>query len=187
MKICRIFLCGFLLFAMALAASNAAADQSDKRLPHLFQQMKNAHNAAESAQAQSRIWSVWLETSDANAQKALERGVLAMNENNYGEALHQFNLLIKRAPKFAEGWNKRATLYYLMGRLDESLADIDQTLELEPRHFGALSGLAMIQATKGNEKAAIDAFERVLHLVPQDQSAKENLEFLKKRLADKAI
>ena len=92
-----------------------------------------------------------------------------------------------KAPDFAEGWNKRATVHYMMGNYEASLADIDRTLELEPHHFGALAGLGLVNIELERDEAALDAFERVLKVTPQSQSAKINIEIVKQRIKDKSI
>jgi tetratricopeptide (TPR) repeat protein len=110
-----------------------------------------------------------------------------MGAQQFGTALQKFNAIIAQRPDFAEGWNKRATLYYLMGNYEQSLADIDHTLELEPRHIGALSGLGLVNIRMEREEAAADAFERVLNIDPQSVSAKNNLAIIHDMLKRKQI
>ena len=86
------------------------------------------------------------------------------------------------APDFSEGWNKRATVYFLMKKFDQSVKDIAQTLRLEPRHFGALSGLGLINQAIGQTGAAIKAYEQALGLNPHLFGLKEKIERLKKLL-----
>ena len=98
-----------------------------------------------------------------------------------------FDAIVHKAPNFAEGWNKRATVNYMIGDYQASLADIDRTLELEPHHFGALAGLGLVNIKLDRDEAALDAFERVLRVSPQSDSAKANVEFVKQRIKDKSI
>ena len=95
--------------------------------------------------------------------------------------------IVEIAPDFAEGWNKRATLFYLLGQFDASMTDIDHTLELEPRHFGALSGLGLIQMILEHDEQAVDAFERALSIHPQMTGPRANIEVLKERIKSKSI
>ncbi|MEO0619007.1 MAG: tetratricopeptide repeat protein, partial [Pseudomonadota bacterium] len=84
--------------------------------------------------------------------------------------------LVKAAPDYAEAWNKRATVNYMVGRLDESLSDIERTLELEPRHFGALSGRALVLTDKGDKKGALAAIEQAMRIHPFLRGAKRIIE-----------
>ena len=93
-----------------------------------------------------------------------------------------FDLLVTRAPNFAEAWNKRATLLYLLGDDDGSVADVRRTLVLEPRHFGALSGLGLINARHGRPEAALHSFEAALAIHPFLPGARANVEALRQRL-----
>ena len=102
-------------------------------------------------------------------------------------ALKIFDAIVRKAPGFAEGWNKRATVHYMMGNYEASLADIDRTLELEPHHFGALAGLGLVNIELERDEAALDAFERVLKVTPQSQGARHNIEIVKQRIKDKSI
>ena len=117
----------------------------------------------------------------------MEAGSLAMAGQKLEIALKAFNRIIELAPNFAEGWNKRATLYYLMGNYPASLADIKRTLELEPRHFGALSGLGLVNVELAHDEAALAAFERALAVDPHLDSANKNAEALRERIKQRQI
>ncbi len=107
-----------------------------------------------------------------------------MNRRNFGEALARFNEVIEKDPEFAEGWNRRATLYFLMGDYEASIADIQSTLALEPRHFGALSGLGLVNIQLERFGAAIEAFEEALKVNPHMPGAKQNIKLLRRRGQD---
>ena len=102
-------------------------------------------------------------------------GVTRMNYNRYAEAMLIFTQLIENFPDYAEGWNRRATLHYILGNLDESIADIEKVLELEPRHFGALSGLGLVYLQQKQLSKAKQAFENLVDLHPNSPNAQENL------------
>ncbi len=108
-----------------------------------------------------------------------------MQAGNLPGALQLFDAVTAERPDFAEGWNKRATVLYMMGALDASAKDVDKVLELEPRHFGALSGLGLINASKDKDDAAIEAFQRALEINPHMPGAKQNIDMLKKRQRQK--
>ena len=110
-----------------------------------------------------------------------------MGEKDYDAALKDFDKLVVVAPDFAEGWNRRATLRYLMDDLEGSVRDIESTLALEPRHFGALSGLGLIYMQLGKDEAALKAFRRALELDPYLADVKANIKKLEQELGGRAL
>ncbi len=160
----------------------AAADQNDPRLDRLFAVIQTSDQPARARVAERAIWSIWLETEDADALAIMERGVDAMRESRLEDALAEFDTLVEAAPDFAEAWNKRATVHYMLGNLDESIADVEETLALEPRHFGALSGLGQIQILKRDDAAALDAFEQALAVHPHLANTKGIVEALRRSI-----
>jgi tetratricopeptide (TPR) repeat protein len=105
--------------------------------------------------------------------------MIAMDRGEFRSALQHFSSLIQRSPGFAEGWNRRATLHYLRGNYASSARDIKQTLLLEPRHFGALSGLGLIMIRLREPDAAIVAFEKALAVNPHAANVRYHLERLR--------
>jgi tetratricopeptide (TPR) repeat protein len=170
-----------------LIGGPAGSDQTDPRLNDLFAQLRSAPGPAQASEIEARIWSIWSETGDAEMDKVYRIGNQALAIGDLATALKIFDSVVARAPSFAEGWNKRATIYYLMGRYHESLDDIGRTLELEPQHFGALAGLGLVNMELDRDEAALDAFERVLRVTPQSPTAKANIAFVKQRIKDKSI
>lgn len=171
--------------AALLLASPALADQIDERLPALFAQLKAGPEAA--ALAEPQIWAIWDETIDPESAELLAQGSAAMATRAWPTALERFNKLVARSPNFAEGWNKRATLYYLMGDYPDSVADIQKTLALEPRHFGALSGLGLIFMAIGKPEPAIESFEAALSIHPHLPGAKQNIESLRAQVGGQQL
>jgi tetratricopeptide (TPR) repeat protein len=159
--------------ALGLVAPIAAADQEDTRLDGLFERLRAAPSAREGEQLQTRIWEIWLETDDPHAAKLMRQGIVATDGRHYTRALERFDELVTLAPEYAEAWNRRATVHYLMGDYAASVGDIQQTLALEPRHFGALSGLGMIYDALDREDAALRSFEAALALNPHLGGARE--------------
>ena len=107
-------------------------------------------------------------------------GDLIAAESIYGD-------IIERAPSFSEGWNRRATVRFYQGDYDGSLADIEQTLKLEPRHFGAIWGLGMIMGMQQDYQRAISAFEKLLEIKPNSQDARPRIESLKEAMAKESV
>ncbi len=171
--------------AIVLLASPALADQIDQRLPALFAQLKAGPEAA--AMAEPLIWEIWGETIDPESVELLEQGSAAMAARAWPTALERFDRLVARSPNFAEAWNKRATLYYLMGDYLDSVADIQKTLALEPRHFGALSGLGLIFMAIGKPEPAIESFEAALAIHPYLPGAKQNIESLRAQVGGQEL
>ena len=157
-----------LIFSISLlfASKIALADQNDPRLNNLFKKLNETENQDEIRDLISDIWNIWYEVDDPKVIEYFEKGIQAMNLRNYPLAIRFFNNLIEEDPNFAEGWNKRATVHFMMGNFDQSMQDIIKTLELEPRHFGALDGMGLIFIHQGQFQQAIDVYDKMLEIFP---------------------
>lgn len=152
---------------LSLAVAPASGDQNDPRLTVLFDDLRSAPTVAEAARAEAQIWAIWTGYPfDDRVDAAMQEGLARMGQGRFAEALEAFDQAVRMAPEFAEAWNKRATVHYLMGDLQRSIADVGATLKLEPRHFGALSGLGLINLRLGDKRAALEAFEAALEIHP---------------------
>ena len=160
------------------------ADQNDPRLELLFKNLKTSLSAQKASFIEINIWKIWMEHRNPKAQSSMFLGVEAMNNQQLGKALAHFSLLTEIEPNFAEGWNKRATVFYLMGRFKESENNILRTLKLEPRHFGALSGQGLIRMALGDWSGAITALEAGLTVHPHMSGVKRNLKYVRKKLKE---
>ena len=167
---------------LCLVAAPAAAAQSDPMLPHLFERLRAAGDVAEARTIEQQIWRLWADVSDPEAAALLAAGTAAITARSWPRALEQLDRLVERHPDIAEGWNQRATLFYLMGDFAASVADIQRTLALEPRHFGALSGLGLIYMAIERPEAAIRAFEAALAIHPYLPGARQNLVALRQQI-----
>ncbi|MGD9509930.1 MAG: tetratricopeptide repeat protein [Geminicoccaceae bacterium] len=177
-------LCMLLLFATVLALNRAAAaDQTDPRLDGLFARLRTAGNASDAVAIEAEIWRIWGEITDPDAQALYARGTAAMAAGDVRTASAAFDLLVQLQPGFAEAWNKRATLRYLAGDDDGSIADIRQTLVLEPRHFGALSGLALILDRQGDPDEAAQSLKAALAIDPFLPNGQKRLQLLERKAA----
>jgi len=165
-----------------LVAGPAVADQKDSRLDGLFTALAKAADAREAAQLETRIWKIWSETKQQEVNRLFSQGRAAMQSGQLDEAIRLFSAIIKMRPDFAEAWNKRATVFYMQHKLAESVVDIEHTLALEPRHFGAISGMGLIFMAREDAQGALQAFERVLEINPQSVSARINVEWLRKQI-----
>lgn len=136
-----------------------------RQLDGLFLRLASA-GPDEVADIEDMIWALWTHHADAAAEDAMKRACGAMAHGRHAEAEELLDRLVVERPDWAEAWNKRATLYFLVDRVAESVADIGRTLEIEPRHFGALCGFGQICLRSGEEAAALAAFEAALRLHP---------------------
>ena len=152
--------------SLLFASKIALADQNDPRLNILFIKLNETENQDEIRDLISDIWNIWYEVDDPKVIENFEKGIQAMNLRNYPLAIRFFNNLIEEDPNFAEGWNKRATVHFMMGNFDQSMQDIIKTLELEPRHFGALDGMGLIFIHQGQFQQAIDVYDKMLEIFP---------------------
>ncbi len=163
---------------------SSMADQNDARLSELFGRLRAPERAAEVGQVENAIWQIWLQAGAPDIDAHMVEGIRALEAGDGTRALAAFNAVIDAAPGFAEGWNKRATLYYLMGEFESSAADIDRTLALEPRHFGALSGLALIREAQGRPFEALEALEKLQYIHPHLPHLGERIDRLTRQLGE---
>ncbi|HVJ42291.1 MAG TPA: tetratricopeptide repeat protein [Dongiaceae bacterium] len=186
LSLTRLFFSATLLIGCILVRP-ALADQRDSRLPDLFHQLQQAKSPSEAMTIEGTIWAIWAESGDKELDRLLTEGTAAMSIHDFATALSDFDAVTNRAPQFAEGWNKRATSLYLIGDLQASLEDIGRVLKLEPRHFGALAGLGLVNLGLDREEAARDAFQQVLKIDPMNLAAKANLKAVQQQIDDKSI
>jgi tetratricopeptide (TPR) repeat protein len=112
------------------------------------------------------IWHIWSRSGDAAIDQLFKKGLEQMMQEQLADALVTFSDIIRRKPGFAEGWNKRATVLFMLGRDDESLSDCEEALRRNRNHFGALSGMAQIHLRRGDPEKALRAYQRALQVNP---------------------
>ncbi len=155
-----------LLLALAAQAGSLLADQNDPKLERLFAELGRTEDGLLASRIETEIWRTWHVSGSDTIDLLMQRSMMAMSVEKFDEALTHLSSVVELAPDFAEGWNKRATVLYLMRRFEDSIADVDRTLALEPRHFGALSGLGLIHRQLGDEAKALEFFERAVEVNP---------------------
>ncbi|WP_432449974.1 tetratricopeptide repeat protein [Aliiroseovarius marinus] len=175
----RNLLSGFLLapllaliLVLTLAVVPRPAMAQADRLDDLFLQLKQAGDSNWEA-LEEEIWALWSSSGSAAMDLLLERGRKALQDDDIEAALEHFSALTDHAPDFAESWNARATAYYHLGEHGLALADIARALALEPRHFAAISGLAIIFEDLGDPTRALEAYRHALAIHPQNPDIKE--------------
>jgi tetratricopeptide (TPR) repeat protein len=162
----------FLTCAVAFAEDTA-------KLDGLFERLKTA-DEAEAGRIETEIWIEWSKSGSPAEDLLLQRGKSALDLGDYPAAIEHFTAIIDHDPDFAEAWNARATAYYMAGEFGPSVADIAHVLTLNPRHFGALTGLALILEETDKPQRALEVYRAALAIHPHLQGATEAVERLEK-------
>lgn len=168
-------------FLLAWLLTGAAVAQT-AALDRLFERLKEAE-AGEAGRIEREIWAEWSKSGSPAMDLLLKRGRDAMEAGDTAAAVEHLTALIDHAPGFAEGWNARATAYFQAGQYGPSVADIAQTLRLNPRHFGALSGFGLILEQTGREAEALEVYRAALAIHPHLTSVEEAVERLEAKAA----
>ena len=150
--------------ALVVAATNA--NERAGQLDELFAKLKAAKSDTEAEPVVARIWSVWNLSGSDEIDELMRQALVFMSLGAFGPGLEVLDAVVQKAPEYAEGWNRRATLLFVVGQYDRSLKDCEEVLRREPRHFGALGGMAMIALSQGRHSAALDAYRRALKVNP---------------------
>ncbi|TCL69738.1 hypothetical protein [Rhizobium sp. BK251] len=185
-----------LLSSILLAAPFAAAadgsviiEQKDvntspqQRLDNLFAELRRTSDPEKAQTIANQIRMEWNDSGSATVNLLMQWANQAIEEKRNPAALDFLDQAIALKPDYVEGWNRRATLNYAMGNYRKSMADINQVLTLEPRHFGALAGMAAILSESGNDQITLKAWERFLEVYPADKTAQEQVNRLSEKLA----
>ena len=165
----------------------ALADKNYKRLDALFQTLQTSRDNDELSEVEATIWEIWYDSGEPDIDALMLEGAALASAGNLDAAEATYARIITLAPGFSEGWNRRATMRFYQQDYDGSLADIEQTLKLEPRHFGAIWGLGMILGLQQDYQRAILAFEKLLEIKPNSMDARPRIELLKEAMAKDAV
>ncbi|MEM7657676.1 MAG: hypothetical protein AAF399_16210 [Bacteroidota bacterium] len=149
---------------------------SQRTLDQLFLDLVAETRQESLRELQELIWDKWMFHENDYLRALMEKGIQVMGEGEMNEAIASFSQVIDLDPAYPEGWNKRATAFFLRGNYKNSIEDITQALVLEPRHFGALSGLASIYLTIGDKKKALRSLQTILSLMPHDDRIQEQVD-----------
>ena len=184
-KLITILVLGLLFFI------NVNAEERERELNNLFKQLKNSESA-KAIEIENKIWKIWLThpSDDRRGYRLTEllaQGSLLINQGKLSKAYGLFSQIILEDPKWAEAWNKRATVLYMMGSYEQSQSDINEVLKLEKRHFGALSGQGLVQTKLKNYKKAIKSYKDVQKIHPSMQAPKVMIPRLKKLIKEQSI
>lgn len=172
---------------LAKSDAKAAPKTAKERLDALFADLKRERNERAAERIAGRIWEEWNRSGSAITDLMMQWSQEAMNKKKFDVALDFLDQVIATDPTYAEGWNRRATLHFTMQNFAKSMSDIDHTLALEPRHFGALVGLAQIMRQTDRKQLALDAYEKVLDIYPMMRNAQNEVAGLSEELTGEGI
>ena len=184
-KLTQIIILSLLIF------SNVSAEKRDNELKDLFKQLKNSENT-QAIEIENKIWKIWITHPSEDRRgyrltELLAQGSILINQRKLNKAYGLFSQIILEDPKWAEAWNKRATVLYMMGNYEQSQNDINEVLKLEERHFGALSGQGLVQIKLKNYKKAIESYKKVEKLYPSIEAPKLMIPRIKKLIKEQSI
>ncbi|MDR3499630.1 MAG: tetratricopeptide repeat protein [Parvibaculum sp.] len=153
------------------AGANPLAGKDDESsravmLDTLFNELARARSPQESKAIEGAIFSIWMQSGSPSIDILMSHGLDAFAMKDYDRALFYFNEVVALRPGFVEGWDKRAAIFYLKDKYAEALKDLEHVLQLEPRHFSAMGGLAVILNELGDKRGALDVYRRALKLNP---------------------
>tara|TARA_S200000501_G_scaffold4976_1_gene4279 strand:+ start:121 stop:714 length:594 start_codon:yes stop_codon:yes gene_type:complete len=174
----KIKIIKFIFIVFFLFSNLSYADQKDGRLNNLFDQLFLSNNNMEASLILSKIWDIWAIAESEKTQIIFNDANQLMERGKFENAIDLFSKVIDESPDFAEGWNKRATVYFLIGDLNKSISDIEETLSLEPRHFGALDGLAEIYLLKDDLLSAAATYKKILEIIPSSKKSQDRLKLI---------
>lgn len=146
--------------------SQRAEKNRSAELDSLFLELKRAKDRPTALRIEKVIWQIWTRSGSAEIDSLMAEAIKAMRSGNLETSIKILDLIIMENPRFAEAFNKRATVLFYLKRYRASIDDINRVLALEPRHFGALSGLGMVLLIEGKKKAALEAFRKALRVHP---------------------
>jgi tetratricopeptide (TPR) repeat protein len=164
-----------------------SSDQTDQRLDQLFATLQASQDETALLEAEAAIWDIWYDSGEESVDALMLRAASLVSSGDLAAAEDIYSEVIVAMPGFSEGWNRRATVRFYQRDYVGSLADIEETLRLEPRHFGAIWGLGMILGSQRDFERAILAFERLLEIKPNASDAPSRIELLKRELAKESV
>ncbi len=182
----------FTLKAMSVilffSAASALFSQSNDELEVLLDELALAESSNDAILIRKQIWSLWLDGySDQKNKQKIDFALKLFNSGDLEKADRAFSEIIKLEPGYVEGWNKRATLKFLLGDFNRSLLDIQEVLKRQPRHFGAISGSGLIHMHNKNFKDAYNSYKKLSQIDPLNEDSKRFLPILENKIFGKSL
>ena len=176
----KLALCSTLLIGFVIVKSlPVVADQNDPRLPALFEALQTASNPLTASRTEQEIWRIWHDSPNDEAHATMVAARQALDQGDTAGAIDQLNELVQRNPDFAEAWNQRAIVLYVIGDFEGSLRDVNRTVALEPNHFGAYSGMGQCYIRLDQPEQALEAFETALDIHPWLANIRQQIDMLR--------
>ena len=173
---------------LGLGFADGRSSTNDIQLKFLFNELLRSETASYANKIPLQIWRIWTNASASDSSRyAMEQGINLMNQGKLTAAEKLFSTLILKQPNYIEAWNKRATIRFMMGKMETSLEDVFVVLSKEPKHFGAMSGLGLILQKEKDFEGALRAYKRVLQINPFSRGALRLIPILEQRVFGERI
>lgn len=170
-----------------VAPGQAAESSSEKRLDELFDKLGSEPKKAGARRIAQQVWQIWSESGSDTINLLMGWTSEAIRKKDFATASDLLDHVITLKPDYVEGWNRRATVYFLQSDFGRSLSDIERTLQLEPRHFGALAGLGAILQKTDQDRQALKTWYRILEIYPANEQAQKAVIDLEEEFAGEGI
>lgn len=151
----------------------------DLQIDRLLERLATTQDPDDIEDAESELWSLWSESGSEAVDFMLDSATLALKDGEFDTAIALMNGVVEFAPDFSEGWNRRATIFIVLQKYRAALKDLHQSLDLEPRHFGALWSLSMVHEAVGEAQEALKVLYQAKDLNPHIEGVEERLDYLK--------
>ena len=165
----------------------AAESDSTERLNELLGELRSEPRSAGARRIARQIWQIWTDSGSDTVNLLMEWSSEAIRKKDFATASDLLDQVVTLEPEYVEGWNRRATVHFLQSNYGRSLADIERTLQLEPRHFGALAGLGAILQKTNQDRRALTTWYRILEIYPANEQAQQAVIELEEEFAGEGI
>ena len=180
----KVFFYYFFLLTFLLINPNILFSQKNLNVENLLNKLQAAETNDLAKKIREQIWNKWIYAVPKNAQQNLKYAMIEFNSGRLLSAEKAFTDLVKKYPDYTEGWNKRATIRYMLDDLEGSLNDIDKVLKLQPRHFGAIAGSGLIYIKKKKYEKALNFYKKLQIIDPMNQESKMFIQLISKILLE---
>ncbi len=175
-----------IILIILCSSTNLRADQNSPKLDLFFEELLQEKDISKQNLIVNKIWGEWMQSDNTDVQIIMNNMPNYFQSQNYKDAISALSFVIEIEPSFSEAYNKRATFYFMIGEYEKSMRDIEVTLSLEPRHFGALDGMSRILISYGKYLQALKVYENMKLLMPNDITLDMKINRLNKLIYDSA-
>ena len=183
-----LFIVKTVLVFLLFSADSTLFSQSNEKIEVLLDELALAQSSNEALSIRKQIWSLWLDgNKDQKNKQKIDFALKLFNSGDLEKADRAFSEIIKLEPGYVEGWNKRATLKFLLGDFNRSLLDIQEVLKRQPRHFGAISGSGLIHIHNKNFEDAYNSYKKLSQIDPLNEDSKRFLPMLENKIFGESL